>query len=185
MKDARVKDVGTHMDKSVEAIRHEFNSVRTGKASTALLDLVKVEAYGTMMPLNQLATISAPEPRLLTVKPFDPASLKDIERAIQASELGLTPNNDGKLIRLVIPALTEERRKDLIKVVHHRLEEARVAVRNVRRAAHDDLREFEKEKMISEDDLKRGETELQKLTDKYVERVDELGKRKEAEIKEI
>jgi len=144
-----------------------------------------VEYYGTPTPLQQLATISAPEPRLLTIKPFDPSSLKDIERGILASDLGLTPSNDGKLIRLNIPPLTEERRKELIKVVHHRLEEARVAVRNIRRAAHDDLREFEKEKVISEDDLRRGETDLQKLTDKYIEKVDEHGKRKEAEIKEI
>jgi ribosome recycling factor len=126
-----------------------------------------------------------PEPRQLVVKPVDPASLKDIERAIQASELGLTPNNDGKIIRLNIPPLTEERRKQLTKVVHHRLEDARVAIRNIRRAIHDDLREFEKEKMISEDDLKRGEADLQKLTDKHVEKVDEAGTRKEAEIKEI
>ncbi|MGH2522948.1 MAG: ribosome-recycling factor, partial [Anaerolineales bacterium] len=119
------------------------------------------------------------------VKPFDPGSLKDIERAILASELGLTPNNDGKMIRLNIPPLTEERRKQLIKVVHHRLEEARVAVRNIRRSVHDDLRDFEKEKMISEDDLKRGEADLQKLTDKYVEKIDTAGARKEAEIKEI
>jgi len=173
------------MKGAITALENDLGTIRTGRASPALVERLPVDYYGTPTPLQQLATISAPEPRLLTVKPFDPASLKDIERAIQASELGLTPNNDGKLIRLVIPALTEERRKDLIKVVHHRLEEARVAVRNVRRAAHDDLREFEKEKMISEDDLKRGETELQKLTDKYVEKVEELGRRKEAEIKEI
>jgi ribosome recycling factor len=173
------------MKGAITALENDLGTIRTGRASPALVERLPVDYYGTPTPLQQLATISAPEPRLLTVKPFDPASLKDIERAIQASELGLTPNNDGKLIRLIIPALTEERRKDLVKVVHHRLEEARVAVRNVRRAAHDDLREFEKEKMISEDDLKRGETELQKLTDKYVARVDELGKRKEAEIKEI
>ncbi len=173
------------MKGAITALENDLGTIRTGRASPALVERLPVEYYGTPTPLQQLATISAPEPRLLTVKPFDPASIKDIERAIQSSELGLTPTNDGKLIRLAIPALTEERRKDLIKVVHHRLEDARVAVRNVRRAAHDDLREFEKEKMISEDDLKRGETELQKLTDKYVEKVDELGKRKEAEIKEI
>jgi ribosome recycling factor len=173
------------MKGAITALENDLATIRTGRASPALVERLPVEYYGTPTPLQQLATISAPEPRLLTVKPFDPASIKDIERAFQASDLGLTPTNDGKLIRLSIPPLTEERRKDLIKVVHHRLEDARVAVRNVRRAAHDDLREFEKEKMISEDDLKRGETELQKLTDKYVEKVEELGQRKEAEIKEI
>jgi ribosome recycling factor len=133
----------------------------------------------------QLATISAPEPRLLTIKPFDPGSLKNIERAILASDLGLTPGNDGKLIRLMIPALTEERRRELVKATHHRAEEARVAVRNVRRDVHNDLREFEKEKLISEDDLKRGEEDLQKMTDKMVEKVDDLVKRKETEIMEV
>ena len=173
------------MKGAITALENDLATIRTGRASPALVERLPVEYYGTPTPLQQLATISAPEPRLLTVKPFDPQSLKDIEKAIQASELGLTPSNDGKLIRLVIPALTEERRRDLIKVVHHRLEEARVAVRNVRRNAHDDLREFEKEKMISEDELKRGETELQKLTDRYIEKIDEHGQRKEAEIKEI
>jgi len=173
------------MKGALSALSNDLATVRTGRASPALVERLDVEYYGTPTPLQQLASISAPEPRLLTIKPFDPASLKDIERAILASEMGLTPNNDGKLIRLSIPALTEERRKQLTKVVHHRLEEARVAVRNVRRSAHEDLREFQKEKMISEDDLERGETELQKLTDKYVEKIEELGKRKETEIMEI
>lgn len=173
------------MKGAMTVLENDLAAIRTGRASPALIERLLVNYYDTPTPLQQLATISAPEPRLLTIKPFDPGSLKDIERAIQSSELGLTPNNDGKVIRLNIPPLTEERRKDLVKVVHHRLEESRVAVRNIRRAAHDDLREFEKEKMISEDDLKRGETDLQKLTDKYVEKVDELGTRKEAEIKEV
>ena len=173
------------MKSALTALDNDLATVRTGRASPALVERLEVDYYGTPTQLQQLATISAPEPRQLVVKPFDPASLKDIERAIQASELGLTPNNDGKIIRLNIPPLTEERRKQLIKVVHHRLEEARVAIRNIRRAIHDDLREFEKEKMISEDDLKRGEVDLQKLTDKHVEKVDEAGTRKEAEIKEI
>lgn len=173
------------MKSAITVLDDDLATIRTGRASPALVERLEVEYYGTPTQLQQLATISAPEPRQLLIKPFDPGSLKDIERAIQASELGLTPNNDGKLIRLNIPALTEERRKQLIKVVHHRLEEARVAVRNIRRSIHDDLREFEKEKMISEDELKRGETELQKLTDKYVEKVDAAGARKEAEIKEI
>ncbi len=167
------------------ALEHNLASIRTGRASPALIERLMVEYYGTPTPLQQLATISAPEPRLLTVKPFDASALKNIERAIMASDLGLTPNNDGKVIRLNIPALTEERRKELIKVVHHRLEEAKVAVRNIRRGSHDDMREFEKEKEISEDDFKRGEADLQKLTDKYSTRVDEIGARKEAEIKEV
>ena len=173
------------MKGAIHALEETLATIRTGRASPALVERLNVDYYGTPTQLQQLATISAPEPRLLTIKPFDPGSLKDIERAILASELGLTPNNDGKLIRLAIPSLTEERRKDLIKIVHHRLEEARVAVRNIRRSAHDDMREFEKEKLISEDDLKRGEADLQKLTDKYIAQVDEHGKRKEAEIKEI
>jgi ribosome recycling factor len=173
------------MKGAITALSNDLAAIRTGRASPALVERLDVAYYGQPTPLQQLATISAPEPRLLTIKPFDPSSLKDIERAILASELGLTPNNDGKLIRLSIPALTEERRKQLTKVVHHRLEEARVAVRNIRRSAHEDLREFEKEKLISEDDLVRGETDLQKLTDRYVEKIDELGTRKEAEIMEI
>jgi ribosome recycling factor len=178
-------DAEERMKGAITALEQNLATIRTGRASPALVERLMVEYYGTPTPLQQLATISAPEPRLLTIKPFDPSSLKDIERGILASDLGLTPSNDGKLIRLNVPPLTEERRKELIKVVHHRLEEARVAVRNIRRAAHDDLREFEKEKLISEDDLKRGETDLQKLTDKYIEKVDEHGQRKEAEIKEI
>jgi ribosome recycling factor len=178
-------DAEERMKGAITALEQNLATIRTGRASPALVERLMVEYYGTPTPLQQLATLSAPEPRLLTIKPFDPSSLKDIERGILASDLGLTPSNDGKLIRLNIPPLTEERRKELIKVVHHRLEEARVAVRNIRRAAHDDLREFEKEKLISEDDLKRGETDLQKLTDKYIEKVDEHGQRKEAEIKEI
>ena len=178
-------DAEERMKGAITALEQNLATIRTGRASPALVERLMVEYYGTPTPLQQLATISAPEPRLLTIKPFDPSSLKDIERGILASDLGLTPSNDGKLIRLNIPPLTAERRKELIKVVHHRLEEARVAVRNIRRAAHDDLREFEKEKVISEDDLRRGETDLQKLTDKYIEKVDEHGKRKEAEIKEI
>ncbi len=184
IKDA-LNEAEERMKGAISALGNDLSAIRTGRASPALVERLEVQYYGSPTPLQQLATISAPEPRLLTIKPFDPASLKDIERAILASELGLTPNNDGKLIRLSIPSLTEERRKQLTKVVHHRLEEARVAVRNVRRAAHEDLREFEKEKLISEDDLKHGETELQKLTDKYVEKIDESGKRKEAEIMEI
>jgi ribosome recycling factor len=173
------------MNGAITALVNDLASVRTGRASPALVERLEVAYYGTPTPLQQLATISAPEPRLLTIKPFDPSSLKDIERAILASDLGLTPNNDGKIIRLGIPALTEERRKQLTKVVHHRLEDARVAVRNIRRSVHDDLREFQKEKLISEDELERGETDMQKLTDRFVTKIDELGTRKESEIMEI
>ena len=184
IKDA-LNEAENKMKSALHALDENLATIRTGRASPALVERLMVDYYGAPTQLQQLATISAPEPRLLTIKPFDPASLKEIERAILASELGLTPNNDGKMIRLAIPPLTEERRKELIKIVHHRLEDARVAVRNIRRATHDDLRDFEKEKLISEDDLKRGEAELQKLTDKYIAKIEELGARKEAEIKEI
>jgi len=180
-----LREAEERMKGAITALENDLATIRTGRASPALIERLEVPYYGAPTPLQQLATISAPEPRLLTVKPFDPGSLKDIERSILASELGLTPSNDGKIIRLNIPPLTEERRKQLTKVVHHRLEDARVAVRNIRRGVHDDMREFEKEKLISEDDLKRGETDLQNLTDRYIEKVDELGRRKDAEIKEI
>jgi ribosome recycling factor len=184
IKDA-LSEAEDRMKGAITALTNDLAGIRTGRASPALVERLDVEYYGTPTPLLQLATISAPEPRLLTIKPFDPSSLKEIERAILASELGLTPNNDGKIIRLSIPALNEERRRQLTKVVHHRLEDARVAVRNIRRSVHEDLREFQKEKLITEDELERGENDLQKLTDKYVEKVDDLGQRKEAEIMEI
>jgi ribosome recycling factor len=180
-----LSEAEARMKGATKTLEESLATLRTGRASPALIEKLEVEYYDTPTPLMQLATISAPEPRLLTIKPFDPGSLKNIERAILASDLGLTPGNDGKLIRLVIPALTEERRRELVKATHHRAEEARVAVRNVRRDVHNDLREFEKEKLISEDDLKRGEEDLQKMTDKMVEKVDDLVKRKEAEIMEI
>ena len=175
----------SRMKGAVRALEEDLAAIRTGRASPAIVERLPVDYYGTLTPLMQLATISAPEPRLLTIKPFDPGSLKNIERAIQASDLGLTPGNDGKIIRLVIPTLTEERRHDLVKVVRSRAEEARVAVRNVRRDVLHDLREYEKEKLISEDELHRGETELQKLTDRIVEQVDEVARRKETEVLEV
>ena len=173
------------MKGAITALENDLGTIRTGRASPALVERLPVEYYGTPTPLQQLATISAPEPRLLTVKPFDPASIKDIERAIQASELGLTPSNDGKLIRLSIPPLTEERRHDLVKIVHTRAEEARVAVRNVRRDVHNDLREFEREKLISKNELERAETGLQKLTDDYIEKVNRAAEKKEQEVLEV
>jgi len=175
----------TRMKGALRALDDDLAGIRTGRASPVLLERLPVEYYGTPTPLVQLATISVPEPRQLAIRPFDPASLKDIERAIQASDLGLTPNNDGKMIRLNIPALTEQRRHELVRVVHNRAEEARVAVRNVRRDVHNDLREFEREKIMSEDDLERGEESLQKLTDKIIEAIGEASKRKEAEVLEV
>jgi ribosome recycling factor len=162
-----------------------LTTLRTGRASPVLVEKLMVDYYDVPTPLMQLATITVPEPRLLAIKPFDPSSLKTIEKGILASDLGLTPSNDGKIIRLTIPPLTEERRKELVKVVHHRAEEARVSIRNVRRDVHNDLREFEKEKLISEDDLKRGEEELQKLTDRFIEKVEGDIKHKEKEIMEV
>lgn len=180
-----LKEAEDHMRKSIDVLDQDLKGIRTGRASPALIERLPVPYYGTPTPLEQLATISAPEPQMLMIRPYDPGSLKDIERAIQASDLGLTPNNDGKIIRLQIPRLTEERRHELIKVVHRRLEETRVSIRNVRRDAQDTLRDFQKEKMISEDDLKRGRDDLQKLTDKYMEQVEAVGKRKEDEIREV
>ena len=149
------------------------------------MEKLLIEYYGAPTPLMQLASISVPEPRSLLIKPFDPSSLKGVEKAILASDLGLTPNNDGKQIRLSLPALTEERRHELVKVVHNRLEECRIAVRNVRRDVHNDMREFEKEKLISEDDLKRGEEDLQKVTDHNIEEINKHGQHKELEIMEV
>ena len=175
----------TRMKGAIQALEEDLGGIRTGRASPALIERLPVEYYGTPTPLIQLASIGVPEARSLLIRPFDAASLKAIERAILASDLGLTPNNDGKTIRLNLPPLTEERRRDLVKIVHNRVEEARIAVRNVRRDMIKDLGEFEKEKLISEDDLKRAEADLQKLTDKYIARVDEAGQRKEADIKEV
>ncbi|MEX0788648.1 MAG: ribosome recycling factor [Anaerolineales bacterium] len=173
------------MKGAIHALEEHLSAIRTGRASPTLVEKLPVEYYGTPTPLIQLATISAPEPRLLTIRPFDPGSLKEIERAVLASDLGLTPNSDGKIIRLAIPSLTEERRHELVKVVRQRAEEARVAIRNVRRDTHNDLREFEREKVISEDDLERGEGALQKLTDQYVGQIHEIGQHKESEVLEV
>ena len=180
-----MNEAENRMKGAVKALEDDLSAIRTGRASPALVERLSVEYYGTPTPLMQLATISAPEPRMLTIRPFDPASIKDIERAILASDLGLTPNNDGKMIRLSIPPLTEERRHELVRVVKNRTEEARVSVRNVRRDTQNDLREFEREKLISEDELHRGEDDLQKLTDQYVEEINTVGDRKEGEILEV
>ena len=180
-----VKDAEARMRGAIQALEEDLSGIRTGRANPALVEKLQVEYYGMPTALMQLATISVPEPRVLLIRPFDPTTLKTIERGILASDLGLTPNNDGKVIRLTLPVLTEERRRDLVKVVHHRLEEARVAIRNVRRDLVKDLRDFEKEKMISEDELKQGEEELQKLTDKMIQQIDTIGEHKQKEIMEV
>ncbi len=180
-----IKEAETRMKGAIQSLEEDLNGIRTGRASPALVERLQVEYYGAPVPLVQLASISVPDPRALLIRPFDSTSLKAIERGILASDLGLTPNNDGKVIRLNLPALTEERRRDLVKIVHNRLEESRVATRNIRRDLIKDLREFEKEKLISEDDLKKAEEELQKLTDKYIQQVDTLGQHKEREIMEV
>ena len=178
-------DAKRRMDKSVDATANEFNTVRTGRASAALLDRVNVDYYGQQTPLKQLATINVPEPRLLTVQPFDPSSIKTIERSIQESDLGLTPSNDGKMIRLPIPQLTEERRKELVKVVRHLAEEGRVAVRNVRRDVMHHLKELVRDGDVGDDEERRAEDRAQKLTDEHTTKIDELLKRKEEEIMEV
>jgi ribosome recycling factor len=178
-------DAENKMKKSIEALKRELASIRTGRASPALLEPLKVEFYGAPTPLQQIAAIAAPEARLLTIKPYDPSTLSAIEKAILKSDLGLTPNNDGKIIRLPIPALTEERRRELTKVVRKYAEEAHVALRNIRRDGVKDLEEMEKEKMISEDQLFKGKELLQELTDKYIAQVDQIAQTKEAEIMEV
>jgi ribosome recycling factor len=185
MIDELLQELRQRMDRSLEALQDDLLSIRTGRASPALVEKLPVEYYGTMTPLNQMASIAVPEPRLLVIRPWDPSALPDIERALLKSDLGLTPMNDGKLIRLSIPRLTEERRRELVKLVSRRVEEARVAVRNLRRDALQDMKEFEKEKMISEDDFFRGKDLVQELTDEFIEKIDEIGKRKEEEVMEI
>jgi ribosome recycling factor len=178
-------DATRRMDRSVDASRDQFNTVRTGRASAALLDRIHVDYYGQATPLKQLATINVPEPRMLTIQPFDPTSIKSIEKSIQESDLGLTPSNDGKLIRLPIPQLTEERRKELVRVVRHIAEDGRVAVRNVRRDLMHHLKELVREGEVGDDEERRAETQAQKLTDEHVAKIDDLLKHKEAEIMEV
>jgi ribosome recycling factor len=180
--DELLKDAAERMRKSVESSHHEFSTVRTGRASPALLDRIVVDYYGAMTPLNQLATISAPEARLITVQPYDKSSIKAIEKSINESDIGLTPSNDGNLIRLAVPELTEERRKELVKVVRNLAEEGRVSIRNVRRDTMQHLREMKNDGEASSDDEHRAEVELQKLTDGRVGDLDGLLKAKEEEI---
>ena len=173
------------MEGQAEHLRHEFTGLRTGRASVALLDQVKVDYYGTPTPLKQVATLATPESRLITVQPFERTLMKDIEKAILASGLGLTPTNDGKLIRLPIPPLTEERRKDLVKVAKRLTEEVRVHIRNIRRDVLEDIKKAQKDSTLAEDDAQKAHDEIQKLTDTYMAKVDDLLKKKEAEITEI
>jgi ribosome recycling factor len=180
-----VADAQRRMDRTIESTRQEFGSVRTGRASAGLLDRIQVSYYGTKTPLNQLAQISVPEPRLLSIQPYDKGAIKEIERAILESDLGLTPANDGQVIRLPVPQLTEQRRKDLVRVVGKLAEEGRIALRNVRRDAITQLKELEKDGEVGSDDLHRAEDRMQKLTDEHVKMVDELYKHKETEILEV
>jgi len=180
-----IKDAADHMDKSVTALNHEFSTVRTGRASGSLLEKIQVEYYGVPTPLLQIASVGVPEPQLLVITPYDRSAMGAIEKAIQASDLGLNPSNDGQVIRLPFPPLTEERRKDLVKLCKHYAEEARTAVRNIRRNANDTLKKLEKDSEISQDDLHRAETEIQKITDSHIALIDEALKRKEEEIMEV
>jgi ribosome recycling factor len=180
-----MNDAKRRMEGAVTSLTNDFATVRTGRASTALLDRVTVDAYGTRMPLNQLAGVTAPEPRLITVQPYDRGLLGAVERAIQESDLGLNPSNDGSVIRLAIPQLTEERRKELVRLVHKMAEEARIAVRNVRRDVLNELKRAEKDGELSRDELARAQDEVQKLTDAEVKSIDDLMGRKEAEVLEV
>jgi len=180
-----VKDLETRMQAAVDLLAREFSGVRTGRANTALLDSVRVDAYGTPTPINQMASLSVPDPRTLVIQPWDASQIAAIEKAILKSDLGLTPGNDGKIIRLTMPTLTEERRKQLAKTVGKLAEEARVAVRNIRRDANDKLKVLAKDKKVSQDEERRGHEQIQKSTDKFVARVDELTKKKEQEILSI
>ena len=180
-----IKDVEKAMEKSIESMEQDFHALRTGRASSALVEKLPVEYYGSDVPLLQLALINVPEAQVIMIKPFDPATLKLIEKAIAVSELKLTPNNDGKVIRLNIPPLTGERRRDIVKLVHRRMEEARVSIRNHRRDGMDMLKEMEDEGMISEDDHKRGKEEVEKVTHRFNARVDEHGARKEREVMDL
>ena len=173
------------MGKTIAALKNELRRVRTGRASLSLLDGIKADYYGTLTPLNQMASLQVPEPRLITIQPWDVSALKEIEKAIMKSDLGLTPSNDGKIIRIAIPALTEERRKELVKVVNKICEEHKVAVRNIRRDSNDLLKGLKKDGDISEDDAFKAQDQVQKITDEYIEAVDEVGKKKEKEILEF
>jgi ribosome recycling factor len=183
--DEALAEASTKMAKAVAVFKEDLAAIRTGRASPGLVQKLEVDYYGAQVPLNQLASFSVPEPRLLVIQPFDRNAIAAIEKAILGSDLGITPSNDGQVIRLAFPPLTEERRKELIKLVHHRAEEARIAVRNVRRHDKEALERLEREGAISEDELRRAEKELQKLTDQHVAEIDEIQRHKEQELREI
>jgi ribosome recycling factor len=185
MMDKLIKDIENKMKKTIQSVEEDLGSIRTGRASAALFEKIKVDCYGQSMPLNQVASISVPEARLVVIQPWDRGTLSDIEKAIQKSELSLNPNNDGKLIRINIPPLTEERRKELIKIAKNKAEAGRVSVRNVRRDANEDLKKLEKDADITEDDLKKGKDDIQKITDKYIEVINKILESKEKEILEV
>ncbi|HLG65438.1 MAG TPA: ribosome recycling factor [Ktedonosporobacter sp.] len=178
-------DAERRMQRAVEALKQDLGAIRTGRASSALVERIMVDYYGAPTPINQVASISVPEARLLVIQPWDRKMLTDIEKAIQKSDLGINPNNDGQVIRLNIPPMNEERRRDLVKMLHKKLDEHKVAIRNVRRDVQDKLRDREKKKEVSEDELKRSTERLQKLTDRYIEEMDKVGKHKELEILEV
>ena len=178
-------DAERRMQRAVEALKQDIASIRTGRASSALIERITVDYYGTPTPINQVSSISIPEARLLVIQPWDRKMLVDIEKAIQKSDLGINPNNDGQVIRLAIPPLNEERRREMVKTLHKKLDEHKVAIRNVRRDAQDKLRDREKKKEVSEDELKRSTERLQKLTDRFIDEMDKVGKSKEQEILEV
>ena len=179
------EDTRESMGKSVSALKNEFNKVRTGRASASILDGIRVDYYGTLTPLNQMATLAVPESRLITIQPWDVSVIKDIEKALLKSDLGLTPSSDGKIIRISIPPLTEERRKELVKVIYKMCEDHKVAVRNIRRDSNEMLKELKKDSEISEDDAFKGQEQVQKITDEHIKRIDETTKEKEKEILEF
>ena len=180
-----IADMNGHMDKSIESLRKEYQRVRTGRASTSLLDEIRVEFYGAISPLSQVATLAVPEPRTITIQPWDAKMISVIEKAIMNSNLGLTPANDGKVIWLILPPLTEERRKDIVKQLKRDAEEAKVALRNIRRDANDRLKKLEKEKSITEDELKRAEKDVQDFTNSHSAKIDEVFQHKEKEVMEV
>jgi ribosome recycling factor len=177
-----LKDLETRMQAATDALTREFASVRTGRANASLLDGVRVEAYGNLTPINQLATVSVPDPRTIVIQPWDASQMKEIEKGIAKSDVGLSPSNDGKVIRLTVPSLTEERRKQLAKTVGKFAEDARVAIRNARREANDKLKALAKDKKVSEDEERRGHDQIQKITDRFTSRIDDLAKKKEQEV---
>jgi ribosome recycling factor len=179
------KRLKERMDKAIDALKKDLASIRTGRASLSIFDGILVDYYGTPTPINHLATLSIPESRLITIQPWEPKMIQEIERAIQKSDLGLNPTNDGKIIRVAIPPLTEERRKQIVKHVHKRGEEAKIAIRNIRRDANEEVKRLEKEEHLSKDETKRSLDEIQKITDSYIKKVDEIVKHKEDEVMEV